>query len=159
MIPLKQIQIAKPCQQSWDEMDGDETARFCPLCSRHVYNLSAMTADEAKTLVFETEGQHCVRFYRRKDGTIMTSDCPVGVRIAQRRFGAPRSWAVAMVIASVTGTSVFAAQVLLRAGVSVGKVAIQTPAPAVSPGISVNSAKPTTKSISTMKPVLLPRKP
>ncbi|MEO7715650.1 MAG: hypothetical protein ABIY70_05580 [Capsulimonas sp.] len=109
MIPLNQIEIAKPCRASWADMAGDETVRFCTECSRNVYNLSAMTADRAQALVNEKEGKVCVRFYRRKDGTMMTSDCPLGVRIARRRFVTARSWAVTLFIASVTGTALLAA--------------------------------------------------
>jgi hypothetical protein len=109
MIPLNQIEIAKPCRASWAEMAGDETVRFCTECSRNVYNLSAMTADQAQALVNEKEGKVCVRFYRRKDGTMLTSDCPVGVRIERRRFVTARSWAVTLLIASVTGTALLTA--------------------------------------------------
>ena len=75
---LDELQIASPCDQSWDEMKGDERARFCQSCSKNVYNLSGMTRAEAKTLLADTEGRVCVRFYRRADGTVLTSDCPVG---------------------------------------------------------------------------------
>jgi hypothetical protein len=75
---LDELQIASPCEQSWDDMKGDERARFCQSCSKNVYNLSGMTRAEAKTLLQDTEGRVCVRFYRRSDGTVLTSDCPVG---------------------------------------------------------------------------------
>jgi ribonuclease PH len=42
-------------------------------------------------LVIEKEGRMCVRFYQRADGSALTSDCPVGVRIkavhVSRRIG------------------------------------------------------------------------
>ena len=109
MIPLSQIEIAKPCHESWDNMAGDGAVRFCSQCSRNVYNLSDMTAEQAQALVTKTEGQLCVRFYRRKDGTMMTSDCPVGVRIARQRVAAVRSWAASFAIAALTGTALFGA--------------------------------------------------
>jgi hypothetical protein len=81
---LPQVRVASPCSASWDEMAGDERVRFCLLCQKNVYNLSAMSAAEAEALVRATEARLCVRFYRRADGTILTEDCPVGRRAARR---------------------------------------------------------------------------
>ena len=80
---LEQIRIAEPCNAWWDQMQGDERVRFCGECRKNVYNLSAMSRAEAEALVFETEGRLCVRFYRRRDGTVLTDNCPVGVRKAK----------------------------------------------------------------------------
>lgn len=77
---LDNLRIAGPCSQNWDEMAGDDRVRFCRGCSKNVYNLSSLTREEAERLVFEKEGRLCVRFYRRSDGTILTSDCPTGAR-------------------------------------------------------------------------------
>jgi hypothetical protein len=77
---LNNIRIASPCSESWDGMVGDDKVRFCGGCLKNVYNLSAMTEGEAQELITEKEGDACVRLYRRKDGTVITSDCPVGVR-------------------------------------------------------------------------------
>jgi hypothetical protein len=69
-------------------MSGDERVRFCGECRKNVYNLSEMSREQAEQLVREKEGDLCVRFYRRKDGTVLTSDCPVGVRRRRvRRVG------------------------------------------------------------------------
>jgi len=84
-IPLEQIRVASPCRASWDDMTGDDHARFCGQCEKHVYNLSGMSRNEAEALVHRTEGRMCVRFYRRSDGTMLTQDCPVGVRAAWRK--------------------------------------------------------------------------
>jgi len=73
------IQVASPCQVSWDSMKGDQTTRFCGQCNNHVYNLSAMSRSQAEQLVEEAEGRLCVRFYRRHDGTMMTRDCLASV--------------------------------------------------------------------------------
>jgi hypothetical protein len=85
-IPLEQIQVASPCHASWDEMSGDDRARFCGQCSKHVYNLSNLTRGEAEALIYAKDGRLCVRFYRRSDGTVLTQDCPVGWRAARRRM-------------------------------------------------------------------------
>ena len=81
---LDRVRIASPCSASWDAMPGDERARFCAQCGKHVYNLSAMTRKEAETLVRQKEGNLCGRFYRRRDGTILTDNCPVGLRAVRR---------------------------------------------------------------------------
>lgn len=78
---LARIGVASPCSVDWDTMTGDERARFCGQCEKHVYNLSEMTRKEAENLVLKSEGKTCVRFYLRKDGTIMTEDCPLGLRV------------------------------------------------------------------------------
>lgn len=77
---LDDIRVASPCNASWDAMDGDDRVRFCGDCKKNVYNLSAMTRDEAEALITEREGKICARFYRRKDGTVLTTDCSVGAR-------------------------------------------------------------------------------
>src|SRR5262245_1451782 len=84
---LDDVRIASPCTASWDAMTGSETVRFCDQCRLSVYNLSAMTAAEAAALVERTEGRMCARLYRRADGTVITRDCPVGLRAAMRRAG------------------------------------------------------------------------
>ena len=94
---LDDLRVASPCTASWDEMLGDDRVRFCSLCSKNVYNISAMTREEATRLIITKEGKICARFYRRKDGTVLTSDCPVG-RIGWRKRLAVR---VACVVALV----------------------------------------------------------
>jgi hypothetical protein len=82
---LDNIKIASPCPANWDEMYGDDRKRFCGECKLNVYNLSGMTKDEAESLITNAEGRLCVRIYRRADGSVITSDCPVGwEKIKQR---------------------------------------------------------------------------
>jgi hypothetical protein len=45
-----------------------------------------MTRREAEALLRETEGRLCARLYRRADGTILTENCPVGLRAIGRRI-------------------------------------------------------------------------
>lgn len=73
---LDNIEIASPCPKKWEEMQGDDTRRFCDGCGHHVYNFASMTRDEAETLLRESEGRLCARLYQREDGAIKTSDCP-----------------------------------------------------------------------------------
>lgn len=83
---LAGIRIAKPCPASWAAMRGDDRVRFCEQCRLNVYNLSDMPRREAEQLVAEREGRLCVRFYRRADGTVLTDNCPVGLRAARRQL-------------------------------------------------------------------------
>lgn len=82
---LDSIRVARPCKADWDRMEGDDRVRLCGDCRMNVYDLSALSADEARGLLEKHEGRICVRFWRRRDGKVLTSDCPVGVRSARRR--------------------------------------------------------------------------
>jgi hypothetical protein len=86
LVTLESVRIAAPCRASWERMVGDERVRFCAECQKNVYNLSAISRKEAEALVREREGRLCARFYRRADGTIMTRNCPVGLRLLRRRM-------------------------------------------------------------------------
>lgn len=83
---LSGIRIAKPCPASWAAMRGDDRVRFCDQCRLNVYNLTDMSRSQAEKLVAEREGRLCVRFYRRADGTVLTDNCPVGLRAARRQL-------------------------------------------------------------------------
>ncbi len=61
-------------------MKGDERVRFCAACQKNVYNVAELSEAEVRELIKTHEGNLCVRIYRRKDGTVLTSDCPVGRR-------------------------------------------------------------------------------
>jgi hypothetical protein len=83
--PLEGVRVAAPCPADWEKMVGDERMRYCGQCSLHVYNLSGMTKREAESLVSNAEGRLCVRYYRRADGSILTRNCPVGLRAVKQR--------------------------------------------------------------------------
>src|SRR5690348_13944271 len=72
---LQSVRIASPCPMSWKRMKGDARVRFCGRCERNVYNVSAMSTLEAAELIQAHRANMCVRFYRRQDGRIVTSDC------------------------------------------------------------------------------------
>ena len=83
---LDDIRIASPCNARWEDMAGDERARFCGGCSKNVFNLSAMTRPEIESLIRRTEGKFCGRFYQRPDGRMLTADCPTGGRRRRNRL-------------------------------------------------------------------------
>jgi len=82
---INKLRVASPCSVSWDGMKGDARVRHCDSCKLNVYNIAEMTRAEAENLVKNREGRLCVRFYRRTDGTVLTKDCPVGLRAYQKR--------------------------------------------------------------------------
>lgn len=82
---LDNIRVASPCPAKWSEMTGDDRVRHCGDCKKHVYNLSDMTREEAETLIIAKEGKLCVRYFQRKDGTILLKDCVVGVSKKRKR--------------------------------------------------------------------------
>ncbi|MBZ5504642.1 MAG: carboxypeptidase-like regulatory domain-containing protein [Acidobacteriia bacterium] len=82
---LNNIRIASPCSADWEKMIGDDRVRHCGQCNLNVYNLSAMSSTEAQALVTKHEGRLCVRFYHRRDGTVLTRNCPVGLKVVMRR--------------------------------------------------------------------------
>ena len=45
--PLKHVKVAAPCNADWDQMIGNDRARFCGHCNLNVYNLSSMSKSEA----------------------------------------------------------------------------------------------------------------
>jgi hypothetical protein len=82
---LDDVRVASPCDASWEAMKGDARVRFCDACEKQVYNLSAMPRLDAERLITEHEGSVCIRLYRRTDGTVLTADCPVGLRRVRMR--------------------------------------------------------------------------
>ncbi len=84
----KHVRIATPCTANWDEMTGDDKVRYCGQCHLNVYNSAAMTDEEVlRTLSGIAQGKRvCMRIYRRQDGTILTKDCPIGVRKLQENL-------------------------------------------------------------------------
>lgn len=127
---LDQVRVASPCNASWDEMLGDDRVRFCTSCEKNVFNLSAMSRDDAERLLEERlGGELCVRFYQRADGTIMTQDCPVGVTKKRRKMAVlAAAGAGAMALAA---TSLFTKTMGKPAmGATMGEMAID-PAPHV----------------------------
>src|SRR5262245_37711759 len=64
---LDNIRVASPCKAAWDDMVGDDRVRHCGKCDKDVFNLSAMTRDEAETLIREKHGNLCARYFKRAD--------------------------------------------------------------------------------------------
>ena len=83
---LSNLVINTPCPMDWDRMDGDERRRFCSRCEKHVFNLAEMTEQEVLQLIGDGDRAVCARIFRRPDGTVVTSQCPIpGTKATGRR--------------------------------------------------------------------------
>src|SRR6185436_3912774 len=96
------LRIATPCPISWEQMTGDNRVRFCDHCQLNVYNISELSRSEAERLIGSTEGRLCARLFRRADGTVLTKDCPVGLRALRLRVS-KKVAAVFALVAGITG--------------------------------------------------------
>jgi hypothetical protein len=107
--PLDHVKIAAPCPADWDQMFSfeDERVRFCSQCNLNVYNLSGMNRQEAEALITKTEGRLCVRFYRKADGSVLTQNCPVGLKAIKRRVAWVARVVLGMVLSVVSGFGLY----------------------------------------------------
>jgi hypothetical protein len=109
-IDLDRIAVASPCPVAWDDMAGNERVRFCSQCKLNVYDISAMTRSEAKSFIANAEGRICAKLYRRADGTILTRDCPVGLRAVRKKISRAAAAAFSALISLFGGSALFAQQ-------------------------------------------------
>jgi hypothetical protein len=105
--PLDHVRIAAPCDANWDSMFGDERSRFCGQCNLNVYNLSDMTKTEAEQFVARAEGRVCIRYYIRRDGSIITNNCPVGLRKIKRRLSRVATAIGSTVVSFLAGIGIY----------------------------------------------------
>src|SRR5262245_35813368 len=105
--PLNNVSVAAPCSADWDQMVGTDRARFCSQCSLTVYNLSSMGRSEAEHFVSTGEGRICIRYYRRRDGSIITRNCPVGLQMLKRRMSAVARAVSSAVLSFLAGLGVY----------------------------------------------------
>jgi hypothetical protein len=102
-INMPNLRIASPCPADWEKMVGDQRVRHCAECNLNVYNLSAMTERQIHELIAGSRGKRlCTRFYRRKDGTVLTHDCPWSLRALTRKV----SRLAAAVLTAIMGITV-----------------------------------------------------
>jgi hypothetical protein len=97
---LNAIVIASPCTVPWETMTGEGTKRFCSQCRLHVHDVANMTREEVTALRMETNGEVCLRIWRRPDGRVITKDCQ-RVRRALKRSMRAVGAAAAAVLAFV----------------------------------------------------------
>jgi hypothetical protein len=66
-----------------------------------------MSRQEAEALITKTEGRLCVRFYRRADGSILTQNCPVGLKAIKRRVAWVAQVVLGMILSFVSGFGLY----------------------------------------------------
>jgi Carboxypeptidase regulatory-like domain len=91
---LNRIDVKSPCNESWDEMVGNNEVRFCSHCAKDVHDLSAMKRADAEKLVQKSSGKLCVRYVKSSTGKLITTQ-PKFTQIKRR----------ATIAASVLATS------------------------------------------------------
>lgn len=125
------LRPARPCNQPWDAMQGDDRKRFCASCSQFVWNVAEMTEDEVIDLMGSEAA--CLRLLRREDGTVITREC--------RRSAAPR-----VVVALALGAAATTTAMLAYPGGSAAAdspPSQPTPAESSSPGATMGAYLPT----------------
>jgi hypothetical protein len=114
---LEELRVASPCTVPWSSMTGDDQVRHCHTCKQNVYNFSALTRAQAEELIAANQGQMCMRYFHRADGTILLRDCAVEYR------------PTGLVVAAFATAAAIAATVAYRAHVA--HPADRLPAPTV----------------------------
>lgn len=150
---LDRVRVAAPCHADWDTMFGDERVRFCGQCKLNVYNLSEMTRSEAELLVARSEGRLCVRYYQRNDGSIITQNCPIGLRAIKRKLSRVASAIGSAILSFMAGIGVFAIttrESLIRDRHVMGRMAMGEPLPSSPPVSEI-----TVVDISQRPPMLI----
>lgn len=82
---INKLRVASPCSAGWESMTGNDRVRHCHACQLNIYNTAEMSNAEVQHLIETRESRLCIRMYRRTDGTVLTNDCPVGLRASLKR--------------------------------------------------------------------------
>jgi hypothetical protein len=108
---LQNVFVEKSCPVSWDSMSGDDKVRLCSQCNLNVHNLSSMSEKEAAIMVKRRQTERtCVFMYRRKDGSVVTDNCPRKLRDLRNKIAGAAamfllvlSYGISMTAASAGG--------------------------------------------------------
>jgi hypothetical protein len=97
---LDRIGVKTPCNESWEEMTGNNDVRFCSHCSKNVYDLSSMTRIRAEKLVRDSNGHLCVRYVKDPRDKIVTAP-PKLTLITRRATIAASALATSLALATL----------------------------------------------------------
>ena len=106
--------VAAPCSQSWENMQGDDQVRYCQGCSQNVFNLSGMSRQQAERFLDEQSSGRCYRFFRRTDGTIITDNCPLGLRKVRDHYRRLCKMLASLAAIVLSAPSAFSLVVMVR---------------------------------------------
>ena len=73
MSLIDQVRIDKPCSALWEQMTGDDRARFCRLCNKHVHNVETLTTCEIDAML-AGPAMPCLRVRYDASGLALTRD-------------------------------------------------------------------------------------
>ena len=155
---LNNVRVAAPCPADWDSMYGNERVRFCEQCQLNVYNLSEMSRAEAEELIGRAEGSLCVRYYRRTDGSILTQNCPVGLRGLKRKLSRIATAIGSSVLSFVAGVGVYQITAKSFAGPTIMGDMYQ-PLPSVTGELAPQPSSPKPAVVGRLVPVKISRGP
>lgn len=79
-LAMAEIKIASPCNVPLSEMEDRGNCFHCNSCKLNVYHFSNLTNAEIADLLNENNEKLCIGIFRREDGTMITKDCPLGLR-------------------------------------------------------------------------------
>lgn len=128
-------------------MEGDDKIRACSKCQKRVYNLTAMSRAEVDQLLATRDGRMCVRYFRRADGRIMTSDCPQGVKRTKRQRLAATAGLMLTLLNLVRG----AVPPQIRGEWNTGDL-VAPAAPPIKKELHAKTAQPTSGTLPHKKP-------
>ena len=157
---LNNVRVAAPCSAGWDTMYGNERVRFCEQCYLNVYNLSEMSRTEAEELIGRAEGRLCVRYYRRNDGSILTQNCPVGLRRLKRRLSRVATAIGSSVLSFLAGVGFYQITALrYTTGIMVMGDLQQPLSPGVAAESAIQPSSPQNEVLGELVPVKVSRGP
>jgi hypothetical protein len=56
---MRILRVVRPCDRKWDDLVGDDRARFCGDCGKNVHNLLGLSEDEVAALRRESPSGFC----------------------------------------------------------------------------------------------------
>ena len=144
---IDNIRIASPCKADWEQMQGDDRVRHCDACNLNVYNLAAFNEAEVRALVANHKGRLCGRIYQRRDGTVLTQNCPVGMRAVARRISRIASAVFAFLTVNFSAGLPLLSQSYTRTNVSQAALDLEVidPSGAPVPDANVTLSEPSRK--------------
>lgn len=111
---MVRVKVASPCPMLWDRLERTEAqgVRFCHECSKNVYNIIEMSEADLNTLLADakTGASVCMRLYQRADGTVVTGDCPVGLKKVRQFWQRMKAGAAASLAILFSSTPVVLGQ-------------------------------------------------
>src|SRR5689334_15577210 len=102
---LQRLQVASPCDSSWEAMHGDERRRQCLQCDKPVYDFAQLSAREIAGVIKASQGKLCARLTRDDWGRLLTQEPPVTADPLPSRRLPPLAAAVVAAVFGLSGAA------------------------------------------------------